>query len=103
MTKQTSTLSQNDKVYLDRAVHLALGAEKQGNLPIGALITLGDIVVAEAANAVFVPAFRPGRYAELQTRGRQICKIFITDKISLIFNLWRYNVVKALERYPDCR
>jgi tRNA(adenine34) deaminase len=54
-----------DLECLERAVALALAAERQGNLPIAALITLGDAIIAEGANAVWRPAFQPGRHAEI--------------------------------------
>lgn len=55
-----------DLRYLRRAVELALAAERAGNLPIGAVITLGDEVIAEAGNALLVPVYHPGRHAEIE-------------------------------------
>ena len=52
--------------YLHRAVQLALEAERLGNLPIGALMTLGGEVIAEAGNSVLVPHYHPGRHAEME-------------------------------------
>lgn len=52
--------------YLHRAVQLALEAESLGNLPIGALMTLGKEVIAEAGNSVLVPSYHPGRHAEME-------------------------------------
>jgi len=59
-----------DLRHLRRAVQLALEAEERGNLPIGAVITLGDEVVAEAGNAVLQPFYHPGRHAEVEALGR---------------------------------
>jgi tRNA(adenine34) deaminase len=56
--------------HLRRAVALALAAERVGNLPIGALVTLDDEVVAEAGNALLVPHYAPGRHAEIETLRR---------------------------------
>lgn len=56
----------NDLRHLRRAVVLALQAEKLGNLPIGALLTLGETVIAEAGNAMLVPYYHPGRHAEIE-------------------------------------
>ncbi len=56
----------NDLRHLRRAVALALQAEKLGNLPIGALLTLGETVIAEAGNAMLVPYYHPGRHAEIE-------------------------------------
>ncbi len=55
-----------DDGYLLRAVHLALEAERVGNLPVGAVITLDDRIIAEGASAVLVPSFHPGRHAEVE-------------------------------------
>lgn len=66
MTELTSILGPRDQERLHRAVRLALDAERNGNLPIAAVIALDDRIVAEAANAVLVPAFHPGRHAEVR-------------------------------------
>jgi tRNA(adenine34) deaminase len=55
-----------DLRHLRRAVQLALEAEERGNLPVGAVLTLGEEVVAEAGNAVLQPSFHPGRHAETE-------------------------------------
>jgi tRNA(adenine34) deaminase len=54
-----------DRRYLAMAVRLALQAEKQGNLPIGAVITLSNRVIATGSNSIFVPTYHPGRHAEM--------------------------------------
>jgi tRNA(adenine34) deaminase len=59
-----------DLDHLRRAFHLALEAERLGNLPIGAVITLKDRVIAEAGNALLVPHYHPGRHAEMEALGR---------------------------------
>src|SRR5919112_4832203 len=56
----------DDLRYLRRAVQLALEAEARGDLPIGAVLTLGEEVVAEAGNAVLQPFYHPGRPAETE-------------------------------------
>jgi len=55
------------KVYLQRAVELALEAEAGGNLPIGALIVLRGEIIAEGSNALLVPDYNPGRHGEIET------------------------------------
>lgn len=65
-----TSLTADDFTHLRRAVELALGAEREGNLPIGCVVTLGGEVVAEAANAVLVPVYHPGRHAETVALGR---------------------------------
>ncbi|MCA1593953.1 MAG: nucleoside deaminase [Acidobacteria bacterium] len=51
--------------HLRHAVRLALEAEEDGNLPVGAVITLGGEVVAEACNSVLKPHYNPGGHAEV--------------------------------------
>jgi tRNA(adenine34) deaminase len=63
---KVSRLTAVDLQHLDRAVALALAAEKNGNLPIGAVITLDSKVIAEAGNAVLLPHYHPGRHAEME-------------------------------------
>ena len=59
-----------DLQHLRRAVELALAAERAGNLPIGAVITLENEVIAEAGNAVLQPVYHPGRHAEIEALRR---------------------------------
>jgi tRNA(adenine34) deaminase len=55
-----------DLKHLHRAVHLALEAERFGNLPIGCVVTLDGEMIAEAGNAVLMPQYHPGRHAEME-------------------------------------
>ncbi len=83
MMNTQTTHDEADLNFLRRAINLALEAEAVGNLPVGAVITLGGRVVAEAGNAVLVPAYHPGRHAEIEAlrlvpvdlwpRGRELC------------------------------
>lgn len=65
MNPLSSTVAPRDLECLERAVALALAAERDGNLPIAAVVTLGDAIVAEGSNAVWRPVFQPGRHAEI--------------------------------------
>ena len=56
----------NDNILMERAIHLALLAEQEGNLPIGCVISLDDAVVAEGRNTMFVPKFNGSRHAEME-------------------------------------
>ena len=58
--------TKTDLAFLQRAVTQALAAEKRGNLPIGAVITLDGQVIAAAGNAMRVPHYHPGRHAEIE-------------------------------------
>jgi tRNA(adenine34) deaminase len=62
----TLLLSGRDQDHLGRAIELALEAGRIGNLPIGSVICLGDEIVAEGKNAIWVPRFAPYRHAELE-------------------------------------
>src|SRR4051794_5052571 len=59
-----------DLRHIRRALHLALEAEAGGNLPVGALVTMGGEVLAEAGSAVLVPFYHPGRHAETEALAR---------------------------------
>jgi tRNA(adenine34) deaminase len=53
-----------DIEFMHRAIELALEAEREGNLPIGALLTLDGEVVATGASTLVQPVFDPGGHAE---------------------------------------
>jgi tRNA(adenine34) deaminase len=59
-----------DREQLERAVALALAAETAGNLPIASVITIGEERIAEAGNALLIPAYHPGRHAEIEALRR---------------------------------
>jgi tRNA(adenine34) deaminase len=59
-------LGLRDLECMERAVSLALAAERDGNLPIAAVITVAEAIVAEAANAVWRPVYLPGQHAEMR-------------------------------------
>lgn len=51
---------------MQRAISLALLAEREGNLPVGAVITLDGEIVAEGRSAIWVPEFDATRHAEME-------------------------------------
>ncbi len=55
-----------DEKFMHRAIELALLAEREGNLPVGAVITLDSEVVAEGRSAIWVPEFDATRHAEIE-------------------------------------
>src|SRR3954462_3268037 len=67
---ENTNSADEDLKHLRRAVHLALEAERLGNLPIGAVITLESRMIAEAGNSILVPHYHPGRHAEVEALGR---------------------------------
>jgi tRNA(adenine34) deaminase len=59
-------MANNDTKYIFRAIQIALEAEQGGNLPIGAVITLDNKIIAEAGNSILSPLYHPGRHAEME-------------------------------------
>jgi tRNA(adenine34) deaminase len=55
-----------DSKFMQRAIELALLAEREGNLPVGAVITLHSEVVAEGRSAIWIPRFDATRHAEME-------------------------------------
>jgi len=59
-------LSSGDDQYMQRAIELALQAEREGNLPVGAVLSLDGQIIAEGRSAIWVPDFDATRHAEMQ-------------------------------------
>jgi len=59
-------LTPHDRSCFDRAIQLALKAEAEGNLPIGAVIALNGEIIAEGRNAIWSPVHNPNRHAEIE-------------------------------------
>jgi tRNA(adenine34) deaminase len=59
-------ITESDILFLQRAIKLASEAEKQNNLPIGAVISFEGRIVAEGKNAIWYPTFNPNRHAEIE-------------------------------------
>ena len=55
----------DDLRFMARAIELALHSERQGNLPVGAVITLDGEIIAEGHSAVLEPTYTPGHHAEV--------------------------------------
>lgn len=51
---------------MKRAVELAEEAEREGNVPVAALIVLDGEVVGEGKSALLQPHYHPGRHAEVE-------------------------------------
>lgn len=56
----------DDKKFMLQAMDLAYLAEREGNLPVGAVITLRGTVVAEGRSRIWVPEFDATRHAEME-------------------------------------
>ncbi len=50
---------------MERAIALALETEAQGNLPVGAVITLENTIIASGANTLVYPRYDPACHAEM--------------------------------------
>ena len=55
-----------DIPFFQRAIELALAAEEQGNLPIGAVICLDGEIIGEGKNAIWYPTYNQNRHAEVE-------------------------------------
>lgn len=62
----TEYLSEWDRACFRRAIELAIGAEEEGNLPVGAVISHGVEIIAEGRNAIWYPISDPTRHAEME-------------------------------------
>jgi len=51
---------------MQRAIELALLAEREGNLPVGAVISFEGEVVAEGRSAIWAPRLDATRHAEME-------------------------------------
>jgi tRNA(adenine34) deaminase len=51
---------------MQRAIELALLAEQEGNLPVGAIIALDGKAIAEGRSRIWVPKFDATRHAEME-------------------------------------
>jgi len=59
-------ITEADLFFLRRAIELADEAGKDGNLPIGAVISLDGSVIAEGKNTAWFPVHNPNRHAEIE-------------------------------------
>ena len=58
--------SDSDISFFQHAIRLALEAEREGNLPIGAVISLEGQIIGEGKNAIWRPDYNPNRHAEIE-------------------------------------
>lgn len=59
-------IAESDIQCFERAIVLATEAEEQGNLPIGAVISLAGEIVAEGKNGIWSPKLSLTRHAEVE-------------------------------------
>jgi tRNA(adenine34) deaminase len=70
ITSKEAHLTNLDNNYMRRAIKIALDSERACNPPVGALIVLGDSVIAEGASSIIAPRYDPGRHAEIEALRR---------------------------------
>lgn len=61
-----SEVTQQQLRYIQEAIQLAEEAERRGNLPIGAVITLDDAIIARGTNRIWQPALALTCHAEME-------------------------------------
>ncbi len=59
-------ITKSNSKFFERAIELALNAESNGNLPIGAVITSDGELTAAGQNSIWHPDFNPNRHAEIE-------------------------------------
>lgn len=57
---------QTDLRFWEQAIRLANEAERQNNLPVGAVICYQGEIIAEGKNAIWYPQYNPNRHAEVE-------------------------------------
>lgn len=50
---------------MERAIQLALDAEREGNPPVGSVMVLDNKIIAEGASNLLVPVYNPRGHAEM--------------------------------------
>ncbi len=74
-----------DLHFLQLAVEQALEAEAEGNLPIGAVITLAGEVIAAGHNRIVKPIYNPGLHAEIDTIRRVPVELWPQAKAMTVY------------------
>jgi len=59
-------ISEAETSFFKRSIQLALEAGEEGNLPIGAVISIDGKIVSEGRNAIWYPQFNPNKHAEIE-------------------------------------
>jgi tRNA(adenine34) deaminase len=52
-------------MFMQRAIELALNAEKEGNPPVGSVIVLDNSIIGEGASNLISPVYNPRGHAEM--------------------------------------
>ena len=73
-------LVSEDAKFMHRAIELALLAEREGNLPVGAVITLDGEVVAEGRSAIWIPKLDATRHAEMEALRAAPAELWISSE-----------------------
>lgn len=59
-------MSTDDQSYLREAIRLAEEADREGNLPVGAVMVLDGQIIARGKNAIWEPALDLTHHAEME-------------------------------------
>ncbi len=59
-------MDESDRKKLEYAIEIALQAEQEGNLPIGAVISYKERIIGEGGNSIWSPKLALSRHAEMQ-------------------------------------
>jgi tRNA(adenine34) deaminase len=60
----------HDQFFMQRAIQLALEAEREGNPPVGAVIVMENRIIAEGASNLLIPNYDPKGHAEMNAMDR---------------------------------
>jgi tRNA(adenine34) deaminase len=64
------TISEKDRMFMRRAIELALNAENEGNPPVGSVIVLDNRIIGEGASNLILPVYNPRGHAEMNAMDR---------------------------------
>jgi len=77
--------SDQDTPYLHRAIQLAREAERNDNLPIGAVICLDGKIIAEGMNSIWYPVIGLTRHAEMEALRSVPAKLWSRSRDMTLF------------------
>jgi tRNA(Arg) A34 adenosine deaminase TadA len=90
--------------HLQHAIRLALEAEKLGNVPVGAVITLDDRVIGAGGNAMLTPVYPAQRQvfdrSQYALRGLLACRERYYPAEALLAVEARFKAIHAKQREP---
>jgi len=84
----SSEVTNEDLKFLYRAIEIGEAAS-ENNLPIGAVVVLDGVIVAEGSNNCMYPSFNPGGHAEINALNNVDAKLIFENsrKMTLYTNI----------------